>query len=117
MQVATRNILTGVERSVCNGLLRTSTKRPTAILNTLPRIRGMAKKKDDCAEEEIQERAGMSCKRPDLRKKPIPPYKYGYCREPDVPMMMSCPPKGQKGAKGPCCHEEEPNKGGCKRSK
>ncbi|KAF6212463.1 hypothetical protein GE061_012986 [Apolygus lucorum] len=72
---------------------------------------------DDCekTEKKAAKKLGPVCRAPDLRKKPIPPYVYGYCKEPEPELPMSCPPKSTKKRKGPCCLNEEQSKkkGGC----
>ncbi|XP_014270618.1 uncharacterized protein [Halyomorpha halys] len=68
-----------------------------------------------CNELEETQKKAVSCRRPDLRLKPPACYRYGFCREPDAPMRMSCPPKVKKRGRGPCCHEaDDQRKGGCK---
>ncbi|BET01311.1 Hypothetical protein NTJ_14127 [Nesidiocoris tenuis] len=68
---------------------------------------------DECKKEEKQaKKLGPVCRAPDLRRKPVPPYVYGYCKEPEPELPMSCPPKSTKKRKGPCCLNESKQKGG-----
>ncbi|KAK9512525.1 hypothetical protein O3M35_000928 [Rhynocoris fuscipes] len=72
-------------------------------------------KSDECKKLTEKKKAGPKCESPDLTPKPIPPYDYGYCKEPTPPPRMSCPPKAVRSNKGPCCHETgDKVRGGCK---
>lgn len=75
-----------------------------------------SKKSDECKTLEQKKKRETVCKAPDLRPKEIPPYEYGYCKEPEKPLPMSCPPKAIRSKKGPCCHESggSGSKGGCR---
>jgi len=74
-----------------------------------------AKKGDDCKKLETGAKGGTGpiCKPPGPPK-PLKPYEYGYCKEPEPEMPMSCPPKIVRRGRGPCCHTEQEKTGGCK---
>nr|XP_024216695.1 uncharacterized protein LOC106689461 [Halyomorpha halys] len=104
MQVTYRSILAGVGRSVSSSILETSSKRPNVIPYTLSISRGIASKKWSWyIERRASSRPGIYYGRPNLRRKPIPPFEYGGYEEPDPIMMTSCPSQYEMKCKGMQC--------------
>ncbi|XP_014240046.1 uncharacterized protein LOC106661271 [Cimex lectularius] len=63
-----------------------------------------------CRRVEDRMKVGPICRRPDYRRRPIPPFEYGYCKEEEEELPTFCPPRRRrKSDPSSCCNQIDGN--------